>query len=45
MLKLLVELVELQKRSNTYLDTNRAAVVEQCIVQKGLISPLNKELI
>ena len=45
MLKLLVELVEHQQRWNIYLDTNRVAVVEHCIVQNAAISLLNQAMI
>ena len=45
MLKLLVENVELQYRSNTYLETNRAAVVEHCMVQNVASALLNQEMI
>ena len=45
MLKILVEIVEIQKRSFIFLDTNRAAVVEYSIVQSVTLSPLNQEMI
>ena len=41
MLDLLVEIVELQKRRNTYLNTSRTAVVDHCKVQSVPIALLN----
>ena len=43
--KVFVEIVELQKRRKIYLDTNRVAVVEHCIVQTVPISLPNQEMI
>ena len=45
MLNLPVEIVELQERRKIFLDTNRAAVVEHCIVRIVPISLLNQEMI